>query len=160
MRWLGDENYVISHILHWKLIEEKLKKCISLEERTNPWSAQTSTPSVHEDITQIATLQVIKQCHKWDKRGRPETRRRYRESLAPLLRFSDMERVRRTFKTVLLKWERIGYDLWHALIFAGIRRFSCVRKRNVAAKGSQCYPHLLCIKGTFDSISTTARERG
>ena len=101
---------------------------------TNLWLAQTSTPSVHEDITQIATLQVIKQCHKWDKRGRPETRRRYRESLAPLLRFSDMERVRRTSNPVRLKWGRIGYDLWHALIFAGIR-YSCVRKRNVAAKG-------------------------
>ena len=52
---------------------------------TNLWLAQTSTPSVHEDITQIATLQVIKQCHKWDKRGR---------------RDDDADRVSRTAFTI------------------------------------------------------------
>ena len=115
----------------------------------------TPRPSVHGDITQIDALQVIKQCHKWDKRGRRDDDR----GVSPCF-YTIPKRVHRTFKTIWLKWERIGYDLYALFLTWSLLEFGILACESETWRQKSPHPHSLHIKGTFDSICTTARGKG
>ena len=76
----------------------------------------TPRPSVHGDITQIDALQVIKQCHKWDKRGRRDDDR----GVSPCF----WKRVHRTFRTIHLNVKELAtisvLSFWHDLCWNSV----------------------------------------